>query len=336
MIAATLALTAGRSQAQTNIAPLAPSAAQQQPQVPDAITPTQKSEVPITSEGAAPVTVPDAPLSQTAPITPTDQVMPVTEVVELSQKTRGPLEADPDAYSVVSAGSGLSLHKPMFALPYTYSKEYHGQDTEVFFQISLKQRLFGVPLYLGYTQKAFWQAFNDKRSNPFRETDYNPELFYRFIPADREKWYHLGADFGFEHESNGRDLPDSRSWNRFYFAPFQAEGQHAVYLKFWYRLHEDKTPPRDSPDRDDNPDIQSYYGYGELNYIQQIYRKQVINTMARWNPATGRGAFRAEYTIPSANNDYFFMFYLFQGYGEDLLNYNHSVFRLGVGLAVAR
>lgn len=336
-IAVALALiAAGMAQAQTNIAPLAPEAAQQQPQVPDAATPTQRAEVPITPERPAPVTVPNAPLTETAPIAPTNQVLPQTEVIELSKRARGPLEADPDAYSVVSAGSGLSLHKPMFVLPYTYSEEYHGQDTEVYFQISLKQRLFGVPLYLGYTQKAFWQAFNDKRSTPFRETDYNPELFYRFIPADREKWYHLGMDFGFEHESNGRDLPDSRSWNRFYIAPFQAEGQHAVYLKVWYRLPEDKNAPRDNPDRDDNPDIQSFYGYGELNYVQQVFDKHLINTMARWNPATGRGAFRAEYTIPSSNNDYFFMFYLFQGYGEDLLNYNHSVFRVGFGLSVAR
>jgi phospholipase A1 len=331
-----LAFVAVAVQAQTNLAPVSPTAAQEQPQVPDATTPAQKAEIPITPERPAPVTIPDAPLTQTAPIAPTNQVLPTNEVIALSKQTRGPLEADPDAYSIVSAGSGLSLHKPMFVLPYTYSEEYHGQDTEVYFQISLKQRLFSIPLYLGYTQKAFWQAFNDKRSTPFRETDYNPELFYRYIPADREKWHHLGADFGFEHESNGRDLPDSRSWNRLYFAPFIAEGEHAIYVKLWYRLPEDKSKPPTDPDRDDNPDIQSYYGYGELNYIQQVYKKQVINTTARWNPTTGRGSIRAEYTIPSVNNDYFFMFYLFQGYGEDLLNYNHSVFRVGVGLAVAR
>jgi phospholipase A1 len=330
------ALLAAAATAQTNLAPVSPTVAQEQPQVPDATTPAQKAEVPLTPERSAPVTVPDAPLTQTAPIVPTNQVLPQTEVIELSKQNRGPLQADPDAYSIVSAGSGLSLHKPMFVLPYTYSEEYHGQDTEAYFQISLKQRLFSLPLYLGYTQKAFWQFLNDKRSSPFRETDYNPELFYRYIPADREKWHHLGADFGFEHESNGRDLPDSRSWNRFYFAPFVAEGDHAIYLKLWYRLPENKGRAPTDPDRDDNPDIQSYYGYGELNYIQQIFNKQVINTTARWNPTTGRGSIRAEYTIPSADNDYFFMFYLFQGYGEDLLNYNHSVFRLGVGLAVAR
>jgi outer membrane phospholipase A len=30
------------------------------------------------------------------------------------------------------------------------------------------------------------------------------------------------------------------------------------------------------------------------------------------------------------------MLYLWQGYGEDLLNYNRSIFRIGVGVALAR
>jgi len=60
--------------------------------------------------------------------------------------------------------------------------------------------------------------------------------------------------------------------------------------------------------------------------------------MFRYNPTTARGGLNLQYTVPdhSADPSFFYMFYLFQGYGEDLLNYNHSVFRVGVGLAVAR
>jgi len=300
-------------------------------------TPATHTEIPLTADVPAPVTEPDAPVTAAAPIVSAHPTPEKTASMS-TPKVRGNFEPDPDAYSVISSGKGLSLHKPMFLLPATYSEEYHGKDTEVLFQISLKQRLFGVPLYFAYTQKAFWQAYNKERSSPFRETDYNPELFYRFIPADRDRWFHLGADIGFEHESNGRDLPDSRSWNRVYIAPFQAEGQHLIYWKWWYRIPEDKSKPPTDPERDDNPDIQSYYGYSELHYEQQFAYKQLVHFMFRYNPVTGRGAVNLQYSIPNNQYDpsFFWMFYLFQGYGEDLLNYNHSVFRIGFGFALAR
>lgn len=321
------------AQAQTAIAPVAGAVADQQPRVPDAATPAEGAEVPVTRETPAPVTAPGAGLDETVPLTPVDQIPP-----QPAPAPRGAFEADPDAYSIISAGSGLSLHKPMYLLPYTYTPNEHGKNTEVLFTISLKQRLFGIPLYFAYSQKSFWLAYNDKRSSPFRENDYNPELFYRFIPADRERWLHLGADVGFEHESNGRGLPDSRSWNRIYLALFQAQGGHLVYWKWWWRLPEDKSKPPTDPDRDDNPDIGSYYGYSELTYAQQLFDKHLARFTFRFNPATGHGAVNFQYTIPnrSSNPSFFWMFYLFQGYGEDLFNYNRSVFRVGIGAAVAR
>ena len=30
----------------------------------------------------------------------------------------------------------------------------------------------------------------------------------------------VGADLGFEHQSNGQRIPLSRSWNLFYFTPY--------------------------------------------------------------------------------------------------------------------
>lgn len=255
-----------------------------------------------------------------------------------SDKSYGPLQADPDAYQIVTAGRGLSLHKPMFVLPATWSEDYHGRRTEVLFQISLKQRLFGVPLYFGYTQKSFFDVFDSSQSKPFRESDYNPELFYRLIPKDAVKWHHLGADFGFEHESNGKGLPDSRSWNRLYIAPFQAAGEHLIYWKWWWRLPEDKSLPRTDPNRDDNPDIGSYYGYSELHYEQQLFDRQLAHAMLRWNPLTGHAAFSLQYTIPDRASDpsFFWMFYFWQGYGESLIDYNRSITRVGIGVALAR
>ncbi len=80
-------------------------------------------------------------------------------------------------------------------------------------QISLKvQALRGIPLYAGYSQLMMWDLF--KTSAPFRDLNYNPDIFYRFefgkAPA---RHVDLGV---FEHESNGMGGPDSRSWNRAY------------------------------------------------------------------------------------------------------------------------
>lgn len=296
---------------------------------------TPAGDVGVAATGAAPPAASDAAPNLNAPLA---AATPTAEAPALVTERRSLFLPDPDAYDIVSAGRGLSLHKPMFLLPYTYSPAYEGRHAEVLFQLSFKQRLFGIPLYAAYTQKSFWQAYDSHESSPFRETDYNPELFYRYIPADRARWYHLGADVGFEHESNGKGLPDSRSWNRFYAAIFQAEDNHLIYWKWWYRLPENDSLPPTDPQRDDNPHIGYYYGYSELTYEQQLWGKQLARAMVRFNPITGKGAVNLQYTIPNraADPDFFWMLYLWQGYGEDLLNYNHSVFRLGVGVSLAR
>jgi phospholipase A1 len=242
---------------------------------------------------------------------------------------------DPDAYSIVSAASGLSTHKPMFILPATYSSKYDGKQTEVIFAISAKVQLFSTPFYFAYSQKSFWQVYDSAHSRPFRETDYNPELFYRWTP-DPKVWHYWGADVGVEHESNGQDVPDSRSWNRVYVAPFHAEGTSLWYIKAWYRIPEDKKKSPEDANGDDNPDIEDHYGYGEVHWQQQIGGRQVIHTMVRMNPETGHGALNINYTIPSRDGSLFYQVYLWQGYGESLLDYDRSITRIGVGVAFSR
>ena len=80
-------------------------------------------------------------------------------------------------FEMIQAGAGLSLHKEMFVLPVTYSNEYHGVRTEAVFQLSAKHRIFKTRFYFAYTQISFWQAYDENNSAPFRETNYNPDLF---------------------------------------------------------------------------------------------------------------------------------------------------------------
>jgi phospholipase A1 len=299
----------------------------------------EKLDVPLVSTPGSPQTTPGSEATQ--PVAPAASVQSPKEAVAAAAantSTQHWYVQDPDAYSIVSAGHGLSLHKPMYLMPLTYSEDYHGSHSEVLFALSLKQRLFGIPLYFGYSQKSFFDAYDEHDSKPFRETDYNPELFYRWIPQDSERWHHLGLDFGVEHESNGQSLPDSRSWNRLYLSPFQAAGTHLFYWKWWWRFPENKDLPPTDPNRDDNPDIQSYYGYSELHVEQQLFGEHhhLAHAMFRYNPETGRGALNLQYSIPSPDGSYFWCFYLWQGYGESLIDYNHSITRVGLGVMLAR
>jgi phospholipase A1/A2 len=243
--------------------------------------------------------------------------------------------SDEDAYAIVSVARGLSTHKPMYLLPFTYGRGIEGQDTETVFQISAKQRLFNSNLFFGYTQKSHWQIFDEDESRPFRETNYNPELFYRWTP-DPERFHHWGADVGIEHESNGEEALRSRSWNRLYIAPFQAKGRTLRYLKFWYRIPEDRKDTPLDPKGDDNPDIYRFMGYAEAHVQRQLGGGSMGHLMLRGNPSTGKGAVQFNYTWPSRDGSLFYMATFFHGYGETLIDYDRVVTRIGVGFAVTR
>lgn len=275
------------------------------------------------------------PPSPVLPDQPVQADPPVIAVGPAAREPRGLLQRDPDAYSIISVARGFSTHRPMYLMPLTYSPDYQGRNTEVVFQISAKQRLFNRNFYFGYTQKSFWQLYNKDDSSPFRETNYNPEFFYRWTP-DPERFHHWGADIGIEHESNGKELPDSRSWNRVYVAPFQARGKHLAYLKFWHRLPEKPKNAPDDPKGDDNPDIDRYYGFAELHFQRQFGRQQQGWIMLRGNPGSGRGAVSFNYSWPNSDDSLFYNVNVWHGYGESLIDYDNSVTRLGVGIMFSR
>jgi phospholipase A1 len=246
------------------------------------------------------------------------------------------LARDSGEFTLVSNKSGLSFHKPMFVYPVSYSEQYPGSQTEMIFQISLKQRLFARNIYLAYTQKSFWQVYNGDESRPFRETNYNPELFYRWTPR-LDACPGCGVDIGVEHESNGRDLPNSRSWNRALLSGHIEHGRSLVWLRTWYRLPEDEKKNADDASGDDNPDIYRYLGYAELR-LQHKFRgeePQMLAFMARGNWTSGKGAFELNYSAPFG--DYFYWaLNVWHGYGESLIDYDRSITRIGLGVMLAR
>lgn len=231
----------------------------------------------------------------------------------------------------------VDWHKPIFILPYTYSRDYESDQTEVLFSVSAKLRPLGLPLYFAYSQRSYWSLYDATRSRPFRETVYNPEVFWRWMAAPPvERGFAWGMDGGYEHESNGRDIPESRSWDRLYLAPFIERSGTALQLKLWYRLPEDEKRDENDASGDDNPDIEDYLGHGELHLYRRFSRDRRFHAMLRGNLGTGHGAIQLEHSWRIGEGDLFWHAYAFHGYGESLSDYNDSVTRVGVGFALSR
>jgi phospholipase A1 len=206
-------------------------------------------------------------------------------------------------------------------------------DVEAKFQLSFKMRLWTTDdrrwgVWLAYTQQNQWQVYNNDISRPFRETNYMPEVFVSYRP-DVE----LGAGFnwrllnaGFNHQSNGRTDTLSRSWNRL-FAEFGVErGDFAVLARAWYRIKEDA-------DKDDNPDITDYYGYGSLNAIYK-WRGHSFSLMGRGNISKGKGAAELTWMSPRLLGPLRAYVQGFTGYGESLIDYNWNQSTIGFGVAL--
>lgn len=249
------------------------------------------------------------------------------------------LSPNPDAPATPVFGRPCDVdwHKPIFFLPYTYSRDYESDQTEVLFSVSAKLRPLGPGVYLAYSQRSFWSVYDSSRSRPFRETVYNPEIFYRWVgPDPRASAFIWGLDGGYEHESNGQDIPESRSWDRLYVAPFFERGGTALQLKIWYRLPESDKKDDADANGDDNPDIQDYLGHGELHLHRRIGANRRLHVMGRMNAGTGHGAIQVDHSWRVGDGYLFWYAYGFHGYGESLTDYNDSVTRIGVGFSLAR
>lgn len=245
----------------------------------------------------------------------------------------------------------IVAHKPNYVLAAAYNFEgwdstrqqqaandprYRNDDIEMQFQLSFKVPLavdlFGgrMDLYGAYTNRSFWQAYNGDNSEPFRESDHEPEVWAQFRPA----WRVLGFAntvnaVGWVHQSNGRTQPLSRSWNRLYAnLVFEKRGL-VLGFKPWIWVSNDR-------DDSDNPDITDYMGHGEFRAAYQ-HRRNVFTMMLRNQIESGfdRGAVELGWSFPVF--DYpFLKGYLqyFYGYGESLIDYDRKVNRIGLGISI--
>lgn len=206
-------------------------------------------------------------------------------------------------------------------------------NAEVKFQFSaqfnLVNNLFGDngDLYFAYTQRSWWQAYNSEASSPFRETNFEPEVFVTF---DNDfsllGWTNIQNRIAFNHQSNGRSAPLSRSWNRVILDSVFQNGNWALSIAPHWRVPE-------SESEDDNPDIERFMGYGDVTLATRLFDDHEASLLVRGNPSAGNMGSQLDYSWPLFGNVRGHMQYYY-GYGESLVDYDHRNNRLSLGFSL--
>jgi phospholipase A1 len=243
----------------------------------------------------------------------------------------------------------ITPHRANFILPYAYNSafdpDFYGdlgysradglKDYEAVFQISMKMPLwYGLyrqqgDLFFAFTSRAWWQVYAGEISAPFRETNYEPEIFAWF-DSSREilGFRNVSNVIGLAHQSNGRDEPLSRSWNRIYASFLFEKGDLVFQFKPWYRLPEDE-------DDDDNPNIERYLGYADYAFGwapgKHRFTGVVRNNLKSWDE--NKGSIELNYSYPVWGGMRLYVQY-FNGYGDGLIYYDQHSSRVGVGIAL--
>ncbi|RYD61316.1 MAG: phospholipase, partial [Sphingomonadales bacterium] len=183
------------------------------------------------------------------------------------------------------------------------------------------------------TQRMFWDL--GRKSSPFRNVDYIPEIFYLLPERAVADGVLLTGQAGFQHMSNGRDGDASRSFNTFYVQPM------ATFVLSGYRISAGPRAWLYTGSLSDNPDIRRYRGNFGFNADIDRDDGLRLSTTGRISAQSGRAALDAEVSYPlqsligGAPNLYVFG-QGFAGYGENLLDYRKRQTRLRVGFGIVR
>lgn len=212
----------------------------------------------------------------------------------------------------------------------TTAEEFN--NVEAKFQLSFKTKVLqGIlwdkgDIWVGYTQKAHWQVYNKKISRAFREINYEPEIIFRYpIQFRAFKGEIKSIGFSLNHQSNGRDLPLSRSWNRIIFHLGYEIDNWIITLNPWIRTKDEE---------DENPNITQFIGNGEINVSYNYNRHEFYSIITHpFNRLKG-GSMQLNYVFPMKGHLRGHIQF-FHGYGETMIDYNHSQTTIGIGISFA-
>lgn len=237
--------------------------------------------------------------------------------------------------------SNISAYEPIYFLVGTNPEKSK-------FQFSFKYRLFNpegtlnknLPwlqgLHLAFTQTSFWDLKSE--STPFEDTSYKPELFLlgsnsRFRPT----WLDgLFFQCGFQHESNGRAEPESRSTNTLYLKGYLVWYDESSRIglgispKVWaYVGNDNKT----------NPDLSDYRGYVQVDVRIGKADGPVLGADLRW--AKEGGSVQTDLTYPVGqflgdNLELYLHLQYANVLAESLIHYQSRTEAFRIGIALVR
>lgn len=260
----------------------------------------------------------------------------------------------------------LRPYKPVYLLPAFYAGNVNRlpsspsadsqltsplniDDIELKYQLSFKakpwENILGsdADLWLAMTQVSHWQVYSGSQSRPFRETNYEPEAMV-VLPLHQDLiggWRLRMAGIGVNHQSNGRSDPLSRSWNRVIFSLGLENEAWTLMLRPWLRIGE-------SREDDDNPDISDYLGHYDVQLVRTLENHEfALTARSATSGSSTRGALQFDWSFPfpflpkgdeyrGVLGDLRGYLQVFNGYGESLIDYNHSGWYVGAGFSLVQ
>ncbi|MBQ0121470.1 MAG: phospholipase A [Bacteroidales bacterium] len=205
------------------------------------------------------------------------------------------------------------------------------ENSDVKFQVSIAQRLtrstlpFNTYAFLFYSQKTLWNVFEN--SMPMHDLNFNPGIGLSKLLISKNRV--IGkATLLVEHESNGRDSIQSRSWNKVSLsAALFLDPHFMVHGKVWIPI----------VDGENNKDILKYSGIFQTGIQAVSTNKRWVFDLTYvkrqgWN-LNGNVTINLGFRLFKKHNQ-FLMLHYYNGYGECMLDYNQYHNRLRVGLLI--
>lgn len=208
------------------------------------------------------------------------------------------------------------------------NKDITQETADAKYQISFRHRItktilpFNTALLLTYTQKSFWNIY--EKSLPFKDSNFNPGLALAKPVSFEDRLWGI-TSLAVEHESNGRDSIYSRSWNYLtgsvtYFHNNSLSFNAKAWIGFL---------------AEENEDLFNYKGYGFVaaNFRTKNDKLRLTATINPRRIGKFNTIMEVNYKPISSLNQYLFLQW-YQGYAENLLDYNMrtSMFRIGFSI----
>ena len=251
-----------------------------------------------------------------------------TELMRRFEETRPDYNAD-SVRAVIESGPYFGIFRDNYFIGgIPIGKPIRRDNANVKFQLSIIHRLtksrlpFDTYLFLQFTQKTIWDVAEE--SLPMRDLNFNPGIGLGHLIVYHNKY--IGrAILMLEHESNGKDGPASRSWNKVSLSGTLMLNRHMeMQLKAWIPI----------VDGENNRNILRYSGLAQAGLLYRTNnRRMQAGMLATWRTHSFSLNTQWELSLKVSRHDnqYLFVQY-YNGYGENLLDYDRfkSVLRVGM------